>query len=70
MRSTLISLLNGLIQILLLYIAYRLCQRLLETVFLDIIRYGESDSTVTWFPSALQSTPERKCLPTKVSEHN
>jgi hypothetical protein len=65
MRSILIRLAHGLIQILLLYLAFRLCQELLERTFRDWLGYQEADT-----PLSLPPSSSRYFLPERASEGN
>lgn len=64
MRSILIRLANILIQILFFYMAYRLCRRLFEKVFLVVVGNRKSD-----IPLRLPLGTIQYCLPEKAPSH-
>jgi hypothetical protein len=65
MRAILIRLADALIQFVLLYVAFRLCQTLLERAFLSAIGSWESPAGREWSRPSLTLSRERYCLSEK-----
>lgn len=68
MRSVLIWLIDVLIQVVLLYAAFRLCQKLLARAFGNAFGYRECDVIVTWSALSLGPSLRQHSLPEKVSD--